>query len=129
METDPDEADRWERFGRALEGAMAKSRLRTQTQLAAYLGVDQTLVSAWKRGLKLGRMSPTRVAKIERGLGAAPGTLSAILFGAAPAPPDPSQLEQRLDTIEAALADQAATMAEILRVIREADRPRRDQDT
>lgn len=124
VETDPDEAERWERFGRALTDAMAKSRLRTQKQLAAALGVDQTLVSSWKRGLKLRRMTPGRVAKIERALGVEacpPGTLSAILYDrlASPRPLDRvSDLEERLDRVEQGVKEMLELLRDLDRRIR-----------
>lgn len=116
---DPDEEVRRERFGVELTAALERAS-RTQEQLAEYMEVDQTSISAWKRGKKLGRMTRGRVEKLEQGLGPAacpPGSLVTVLFGPTPGVPLPAdQVVERLDAIDRSLA-------ELRDMLRGAERP------
>lgn len=77
----PEEAQRRRRFGQALERAL-DAKGATQTRMAEALGINQTTVSSWVRGVKRPRYRED-VERIEEWLGAescAAGTLAAILY-------------------------------------------------
>ena len=84
-----DDIQRDERFGKALlKARKARGKAWTQAFLAQQIGSDQTLISAWERGLKVPR-SRWRIEQLEDALGPGvcpPGTLTEILFGPSPPP-------------------------------------------
>lgn len=76
-------------FGKALAGAMARSGMR-QVDAAGALGIGQTTISSWIRGLTQ-PSEPELTFALERALGLQPGELSKHL-GYVPLP-DESWLE------------------------------------